>query len=98
MANKRPVLEFQDVSKVYTAGDTDVYALNHISLTVAEREVVVIMGPSGAGKTTFLTIAGALMRPTSGRVLVSGIDITALDESRPPRRRQGESGLLFHNV
>ena len=97
MANKRPVLEFQDVSKVYTAGDTDVYALNHISLTVAEREVVVIMGPSGAGKTTFLTIAGGLMRPTSGRVLVSGIDITALDESKLPRVRQEKIGFIFQN-
>ena len=97
MATARSVLEFQDVTKVYTTGDLSVRALNEISLSIAEREVVVIMGPSGAGKTTFLTIAGALMRPTSGRVLISGIDITALDERRLPRVRQEKIGFIFQN-
>lgn len=97
MANRRAVLEFQDVSKTYTAGDTAVHALDHISMTVAEREVVFIMGPSGSGKTTFLTIAGALMPPTSGRVLVSGIDITALGESKLPKVRQEKIGFIFQN-
>ena len=55
------------------------------------------MGPSGAGKTTFLTIAGALMRPTSGRVRISGIDITALDERRLPRVRQEKIGFIFQS-
>ena len=93
----RPVLEFQDVSKVYTTGDTSVAALRNVTLQVLEREVVVIMGPSGAGKTTFLTIAGALMRPTSGRVRISGIDITDLDERRLPRIRQEKIGFIFQN-
>ncbi len=97
MANQRSVLEFQDVSKVYTTGDLGVHALQQVSLSVCEREVVVIMGPSGAGKTTFLTIAGALMRPTSGRVLISGIDITALDERRLPRVRQEKIGFIFQS-
>ncbi len=97
MATQRSVLEFQDVTKVYTTGDLNVYALQQISLLVCEREVVVIMGPSGAGKTTFLTIAGALMRPTSGRVLIAGIDITALDERRLPRIRQEKIGFIFQS-
>jgi len=94
---RRPVLEFDDVTKVYTTGDLSVAALQNISLTVAEREVIVVMGPSGAGKTTFLTIAGALMRPTSGRVVISGTDVTALDERRLPKVRQEKIGFIFQS-
>ncbi len=97
MANGRAVLEFHDVSKVYTTGAVDVWALRDITLSVQEREVISIMGPSGAGKTTFLTIAGALMRPTSGRVIGSGADATALDERRLPRLRQEKIGFIFQN-
>jgi putative ABC transport system ATP-binding protein len=97
IATLRPVLEFDDVTKVYTTGELSVAALQNISLTVAEREVIVVMGPSGAGKTTFLTIAGALMRPTSGRVVISGTDITALDERRLPKVRQEKIGFIFQS-
>jgi putative ABC transport system ATP-binding protein len=93
----QPILEFDSVSKVYTAGDQDVYALREISLSIMPQEMVIVMGPSGAGKTTFLTIAGALMRPTSGRVIISGIDITALGESRLPSVRQERIGFIFQN-
>ena len=91
------VLEFQEVTKVYTSGALEFCALNKISLSVYEREVVVIMGPSGAGKTTFLTIAGLLMRPTDGKVTISGIDVTVLDERRLPRLRREKIGFIFQN-
>jgi putative ABC transport system ATP-binding protein len=92
-----PILEFDKVSKVYTAGGQDVFALRDVSLSVLPQEMVIVMGPSGAGKTTFLTIAGALMRPTSGRVIISGVDITALDERKLPGVRQEKIGFIFQN-
>jgi putative ABC transport system ATP-binding protein len=95
MASNRPILEFERVT--YQSGETHVHALRDISLTVCEREVIVVMGPSGAGKTTFLTIAGALMPPTSGRVRIAGIDITELDESDLPKVRQEKIGFIFQN-
>ena len=80
----RPILDMQHVSKVYGAGDTAVKALDDVDFQVNAGEVVLVMGPSGAGKTTFLTIAGALLKPTSGSVIVSGSDITKLNEKDLP--------------
>ena len=94
---KRIILEFQAVTKVYQTGDLSYTALHEIDLSVEEGEVIVMMGPSGAGKTTFLTIAGALMKPTEGRVTISGVDITELDEGRLPKVRQEKIGFIFQS-
>ncbi len=74
-------LELRHVSKVYGSGPTEVHALREVDLTVERGELVAVMGPSGSGKSTLLTIAGSLEEPTSGEVLVDGIDLATVSRS-----------------
>ncbi len=83
------------VSKVYGDGDTGVRAVSDVSFEVAAGELVLVMGPSGAGKTTLLQLCGALLRPTSGRVWIDGVDVTALTEKRLPDLRLAKVGFVF---
>jgi putative ABC transport system ATP-binding protein len=89
------ILAMEGVTKVYGSGDAATKALDNVDFFAQPGEVVVIMGPSGAGKTTFLTIAGALLRPTSGRVSISGRDITELGEKDLPDVRREKIGFVF---
>ena len=65
-------IEFDDVVKVYGSEDNKQYAVNHISFDINEGEFVVILGQSGAGKSTVLNMIGGMDSPTSGRITVSG--------------------------
>ncbi|MBI2914185.1 MAG: ATP-binding cassette domain-containing protein [Chloroflexi bacterium] len=91
------VLGMEAVTKVYGTGDAAVTALDKVDMEARGGEVVVIMGPSGAGKTTFLTIAGALLRPTSGKVRVGGTEITGLSENQLPAVRRQKVGFIFQS-
>ncbi len=95
--NGNVILGMKAVTKVYGSGDAATKALDNIDFEANAGEVVVIMGPSGAGKTTFLTIAGALLRPTSGDVSVSGTNITALGEKDLPVVRRERIGFIFQS-
>jgi len=98
MALDSPVmLGMKGVTKIYGSGDAATTALDNVDFEARAGEVVVIMGPSGAGKTTFLTIAGALLRPTAGTVTVSGTDITALGEKDLPDVRRDKIGFIFQS-
>src|SRR5262245_16615334 len=91
------VLGMSQVTNTYGRGDAAVHALRQVDFNVDAGEVVVVMGPSGAGKTTFLTIAGALLTPTSGTVEISGLNITALGEKELPDIRRERIGFVFQS-
>jgi len=91
------LIEIEKVSKVYSIGDTSTHALRDVSLQIDEEEFVTVMGPSGSGKSTFLTIAGGLSAPTSGRVVIDGIDIYSLQRDRLSDLRREYIGFVFQS-
>jgi len=97
MGTPELVLSVERVTKVYGSGHTAVTALNDVSLQVRAGEVVLVMGPSGSGKTTLLAIAGALLRPTRGRVHICGTNITEMDEGRLASIRREKVGFVYQS-
>jgi putative ABC transport system ATP-binding protein len=91
------VLELREVSKVYGTGPAEVNALRRVSLSVCGGELVAVMGPSGSGKSSLLTIAGSLEEPTGGRVLVMGTDLTRLSANDQARLRRRLIGYVFQD-
>ncbi|MEV4678993.1 ABC transporter ATP-binding protein [Actinomadura sp. NPDC049382] len=87
-----PVVELRGVTKTYPGGVT---ALDGVSLTVAERELVAIVGPSGSGKSTMLHLLGTLDRPSAGTVLVEGTDVSRLPDRRLSALRARRIGFVF---
>jgi putative ABC transport system ATP-binding protein len=92
-------LELSDVRKIYTMGDgSDVVALDHATLTVADDEIVALVGPSGSGKTTLCSIAGGILSPTEGRIIVAGEDISDYGDKQLTGFRQESIGFVFQSV
>ena len=89
------MIELQDVGRIYTVGGQPVHALDHVDMGIAPGEYLSIMGPSGSGKSTLLHILGLLDRPTSGRYLLKGRDVTTLDDAEQARTRREEIGFVF---
>jgi ABC-type lipoprotein export system ATPase subunit len=89
------LLRFEGVSKRYTGGARDVVALDGVSLTVNEGELVALVGKSGSGKSTLLHLAGGLDVADAGRVLLGDRDVGALDIAERSRLRRREIGFVF---
>lgn len=87
----------QKLSKSFGEGDIKVHAVRSVDLEVRRGEVVLIMGPSGSGKTTLLSMLGGMLRPTSGSVIVDGIDLASLPESKLPEFRSHRFGFIFQD-
>lgn len=89
------ILEARDLTKSYVLGDGTVQALRGVSLTVNRGEFVAIMGPSGSGKSTMLHMLGGLDRPSSGEVIVDGVNISRLNDRRATLTRREKTGFVF---
>ena len=91
------ILRVSGLTKVFGRGDAAVRAVDGVDLNVCCGELVLIMGPSGSGKTTLLTMIGGLLRPTSGSVVIEGLDITTLSEARLAPVRRKLVGFIFQS-
>ena len=91
------VLEAQNISKTYVAGSRKISVLDRVSLSVAEREFLVVQGESGSGKSTLLSILSGLDTVDEGRVLIEGRDITNLAEDELAPIRNGSFGFVFQS-
>ncbi|MEN3303990.1 MAG: putative transport system ATP-binding protein [Micromonosporaceae bacterium] len=91
------VLELRRVSKVYGTGPTEVQALRGVDLSVEAGAMVAVMGPSGSGKSSLLTIAGSLEDPTSGEVLVGGAAVSGMSRNERARLRRRYIGYVFQD-
>ena len=89
------MIQAENVRKTYHIGKVDVPALRGVSLEVEQGEFVSIVGPSGSGKSTLFYILGGLTHADSGRVLIDGIDFTALSDSARTRMRKSKIGFVF---
>ncbi len=90
-----PLIRFDRVSKIYGKGETEVRALDGVSLTISDGEFVAIMGPSGSGKSTAMNILGCLDTPTSGQYYFRGIDVGTLSRSQRALLRRNYIGFVF---
>ena len=90
-------LALRRVSKIYDSGPNAVHALREVDLAVERGELVAVMGPSGSGKSTLLTIAGSLEQPSSGQVLVDGVDLATVSRSERAMLRRRSIGFVFQD-
>jgi len=91
------MVELENVTKVYRMGEVEVYALRGVSLSIKQGEMIAIVGASGSGKSTLLHVIGCLDRPTSGRYLFSGADVSRLNDNQLAEMRNKKFGFVFQD-
>ncbi len=89
------MIELTDITQIYRLGKVEVRALNGVSLTIKDGELVAIIGASGSGKSTLLHILGCLSPPTSGKYFLDGADVSRLDDNQLAEIRSKKIGFVF---
>jgi putative ABC transport system ATP-binding protein len=91
----QPVIQIDDVKKIYRMGEVEVPALNGVSFRIEKGEMVAITGPSGSGKSTLMNIIGCLDTPTSGTYILDGVDVSKLNDDQQAMIRNKKIGFVF---
>ena len=95
--NQAPIIEIENITKVYDLGEQKIQALNGVSLRIFPGEVVALMGPSGSGKSTLMNILGCLDQPTTGHYRLLGKEVARLSQDEMAFLRNHEIGFVFQN-
>src|SRR5215213_10932134 len=96
-SNGAPVVQLVEVRKTYRSGEVEVHAVRGISLEIQRGEFVALMGSSGSGKSTLMNILGCLDRPTAGRYLLDGADVSSLSRDQLADVRNEKLGFVFQS-
>ena len=89
------LVEFERVGKMYRIGDSEVHALEEVSLCLGVGDFVSVIGPSGSGKSTFMNLCGCLDTPSRGRVIIDGVDVAGMTDDALAELRNQKLGFVF---
>lgn len=91
----KPIIQVEDLTKIYQMGTQEVRALDGVTFDLLENEYIAVMGPSGSGKSTLMNLIGCLDTPTSGSYILNGEDVSQLEDADLAEVRNREIGFVF---